>query len=140
MKTIIYIWGNAGIGKSTIIRRVFDKLNVPGLAPAEEQGDDIYAILDYRNRKVGIVSMGDPGSGQNEYLRRMVEDEKCEIIVCASRTKGWTTECVDMYAQKHGYRLVWFSPFVGYGQISRNLLNDLSSDAIVRLIDYLSNI
>jgi len=140
MKTIICIWGNAGIGKTSVIKRVFDKLNVSALAPIEEPGDDIYAILDYRNRKVGIASMGDPGSGQDEYLRRMVEDEACEIIVCASRTKGWTVECVDMYAQKHGYRLVWVSPFAGYGQINRNLLNDLSSDAIVRLICNLSNI
>lgn len=140
MKTIVCVWGGGGIGKAAVIKRVFDKLNVSALAPVEEPGDDIYAILDYRNRKVGVASMGDSGSGQDEYLRRMVEEEKCEIIVCASQTNGWTVECVDMYAQKYGYRLVWISPFAGYGQISRNLLNDISSDAVVRLIDNLSNI
>jgi len=114
-------------------------LNVSGLEPAEEPGDDIYAILDYRNRKIGIASMGDPGSGQEEYLRRMVEEERCEIIVCASRTKGGTVDCVDRYARKYGYRLVWLSPFAGYGQINRNLLNDLSGDAVVRLIGNLLN-
>lgn len=45
MRTIICVWGDAGIGKSSVIKRVFDKLNVPTLNPVKELGDDIVRLI-----------------------------------------------------------------------------------------------
>ena len=45
-----------------------------------------------------------------ENIDKMVE-AGCEVIVCASRTKGWTKDNVIKAAGENGYRLIWTSHY-----------------------------
>lgn len=62
MKTIICLWGNAGIGKTSAIQAIYKKLNIEDNPPMSRFGDDFLAIVPFCNSKVGLASMGDPNS------------------------------------------------------------------------------
>lgn len=70
-KIAIAVWGTAGIGKTSTIRRVFDRLNVEGKVP------DICVIINLNNGKeIGIESLGDPDSDQLEIILLPVRPRK----------------------------------------------------------------
>jgi len=133
MKTIICYWGNAEIGKTSAIRKVWEKLNLAKLPPRHTSGNDICAILPFCNASVGIASQGDPNSLQSTWLKYLY-DENCEIIICASRTKGDTVNTVEHLARTGGYTLVWLSPLSSAAPINLDLLNDLTADMVIELI------
>ena len=131
MKTAICIWGNAGIGKTSLIRTVFDRLNIAGDAVVQTWGNDFCATLAMQCGTVGFASMGDPCSNQGTCLQQLVESG-CDVILCASRTKGNTVNAVGNLAT-HGYRIIWTSPFSS-GDTPVFPLNNLFADAVIRLI------
>lgn len=129
----IAVWGTAGIGKTSTIRRVFDKLNIEGQKPDKTIGLDICAIINLSNgKKIGIESLGDPTSAQPEWIDYLVRNH-CDIIVCACRTKGDTVEIVTNLAN-HDYNTVWISPFTN-NSLGTDVLNDISANAIINLIE-----
>ena len=133
MKTIICLWGGAGIGKTSSIRAVWDRLNISNKPPLHQSADDICAIVPFCNSTVGIASQGDPYSAQDEWLEELM-NLGCEIIVCASRTKGSTVDAVEDVAQRGEYVTIWFSPFYSSDSVNINVLNNLTADAVIELI------
>lgn len=132
-KTAIAVWGTAGIGKTSTIRRVFDKLNVEGKTPDKIIEPDICAIINLSNgKKIGIESLGDPGSEQPEWIDYLVENH-CDVIVCACRTKGDTADTVANLVN-YDYDTIWVSPFTSEN-MGKEALNDISADAIIKLIE-----
>ncbi len=133
MKTVIAVWGLEKIGKTSMIRRVFDKLNIEGKVPEKIENDDICSVVTLCcGKKIGVESLGDPASAQPEWIDYLVQNG-CEVIVCASRTRGATVNAVENLTNK-GYRIVWMSPFSGNG-FGHELLNDISADAVIELIE-----
>lgn len=134
MKRIaIAVWGKAGIGKTSTIRCVFDKLNVEGKVPDKTIGPDICAIIKLNNgKKIGVASLGDPCSDQPKWIDYLVENN-CDVIVCACRTKGDTVEIVTNLAN-YDYNIVWISPFTN-NSLGIDVLNDISANAIINLIE-----
>ncbi len=133
MKTVICLWGLAHIGKSSAIGRLYSDLNFAMQPPLHVSGDDFCAIADFCGCKVGIASQGDPGSFQEAWLDELFA-ASCEVIVCASRTKGRTVSAVDQRARTNGYVLIWLSPFSSDGPIRTETLNELTADAVIALI------
>ena len=133
MKTIICLYGGAGIGKTSSIRAVWDRLNISNQPPLHQSADDICAIVPFCNSTIGIASQGDPCSAQDEWLKELMTLD-CEIIVCASRTKGCTVDTVEKVAQKGEYVTIWFSPFYSADSVNTNVLNTLTADAVIELI------
>lgn len=133
MKTIICLWGGAGIGKTSSIRAVWDRLNISNQPPLHQSADDICAIVPFCNSTVGIASQGDPYSAQDEWLEELMTLD-CEIIVCASRTRGSTVDAVEKVAQRGEYVTIWFSPFYSADSVNTNILNNLTADAVIELI------
>ena len=140
MKTIISIFGTEDTGKTSVIKNIFYKLNQDNtfnnvdLAPNE-----VKAIGMYNNKLIGIESVGDPDSRQGKSLQEFV-DKGCEIIICASRTKGETKENVDNIVKNHNYQLIRTSNFFGgiKGMLNNQIdLNTEFSIAILKLIDKL---
>ena len=133
MKTIICIWGGSGIGKTSSIRAVWNRLNINKQPPLHQSADDICDVVPFSNSTIGIASQGDPCSAQDEWLEELMNLD-CEIIVCASRTKGSTVDAVEDVAQRGGYVTIWFSPFYSADPINTNVLNNLTADAVIELI------
>lgn len=113
MKTFICLYAPANSGKTRSIRRVDEILHSYG-AKATTLFDDYDFAREYffRNKKIGVLSLGDPDSAQDEWLQKLVEDD-CDIILCASRTRGSTCKAVNSKL-KSGDLLYWISPLSEY--------------------------
>ena len=104
-KTILCLFGPANTGKTSSIKRVDEILQSYGakLVKILFEEYDFYKEYMYRNHKVGILSLGDPGSAQSNYLEQLADDE-CEVIVCASRSKGTTCDAVSKITSRYDER------------------------------------
>ena len=113
-KTILCVFGPANTGKTSTIRRVDEMLQSYGAKVVRElfEENDFAREYIFRKHKIGILSLGDPGSSQTEHLEQLANDD-CEIIVCASRSKGTTCDAVSIIA-KRNYDRYWISPLYEY--------------------------
>ena len=111
MKTIICLWGNAGIGKTSAIQAIYKKLNIEDNPPMSRFGDNFLAIVPFCNSKVGLASMGDPNSEQTKCLD-VLKQTGCEVIICASRTRGAAVNSITL----------------------RDALNEATANAVIDLI------
>lgn len=110
-KTIICMYAPANCGKTQTIRHLFIKLG--GKRKVFNGKRDFGAEINFGNKKIGFASEGDPGSNQRTDLEQLAQN-KCDIIVTASRTKGGTVDNIGDIAQKYKYRVIWISPFYFY--------------------------
>ena len=102
---MICLYAKKNSGKTTALKRLFfDELK--GDQIIYENGVDIVGIVKLANVTIGVSSQGDPWSNK-EGIERLVK-ENCDIIVCAARTSGSTTEAVGSYGGE--YKLFWVAP------------------------------
>ena len=92
MKTIVTVFGWAEMGKTSALKCLAEQFGCEFTTSPW----DIFQMFDYNGHLIGIASEGDPGSCQKDNIYKMIE-AGCEVIVCASRTKGRTTENVDSH-------------------------------------------
>ena len=113
-KTILCLFAPAKSGKTSSIRRVDEIFQSYGakLVKVLLEGYDFCKEYMFRTHKIGILSIGDPDSAQLDYLRLLADDD-CEIIVCASRSKGATCDAVSEIANNI-YERYWISPLYEY--------------------------
>jgi len=107
-RTLLALWGTANSGKSTTIRRVYELLKSRHKGAKiiySKFRRDFTVILLIKGRKVGIESQGDPNSRLGGSLQLFVK-EKCNVIICATRTRGQTVDAVNTL--KKQYEIVWF--------------------------------
>lgn len=89
-KEVIVLWGKGDRGKTTTLKLLIEELINLG-AKKIDGGDsnltnDIWAILEYKNKKIGIVTVGDDQQSLKKYFDKL--NNECDIYICASRTKG----------------------------------------------------
>jgi len=106
MKSIITVFGWAEMGKTSALKYLAQEFG----KEFTDKPWDICHIIDYKDHLIGIASAGDPGSSQKANIDKMIESG-CEVIVCASRTRGRTTDNVLIAAREKGYRLIWTSHY-----------------------------
>lgn len=123
-------------GKSQTLLKVIELLKDIANPVIEEQigAVDKFAVFIINEKKIVVNTQGDPDSYQEEGLARAVK-EKAHVIVCASRSKGSTYDCVKEY-EKNDYEIIWFRNFYANND---NLpcvayLPELMASAIVNLI------
>lgn len=88
--TIIVLQGKAGIGKTTVITKLYHKLCALYLRKAyfsENQVGDFTAIFEIDEHIVGITSIGDSAKDL-EHPFEMFEKNQCEVCVACSRKKN----------------------------------------------------
>lgn len=138
-KYIVCDFARSNWGKSNTLLEVIEQLKEKASLISEEQiGDkDKYAVFDMNKKKIIVNTQGDPDSYQEEGLQRAVKEDAV-IIVCASRTKGSTVECIYEIA-KHGYEVIWFSNFYADREDLSCVKDfpEVTADSIVKLIQKL---
>jgi hypothetical protein len=72
---------------------------------------DICVAVDVKGKRVGLNSEGDWSDDIKDYLEHLIKKQHCDIIFCASWTRGSTVEVVEAMAKKHGYTLIWTAPY-----------------------------
>ena len=104
-KTMICLYAKKNSGKTTALKRLFYE-ELKGEKVIVEKGNDIVGIVKLGDVIIGVSSQGDPWSNE-EGIEALVK-ENCDIIVCAARTSGSTTEVVGSYGED--YNLFWVAP------------------------------
>jgi Cdc6-like AAA superfamily ATPase len=110
-KTIIANYGDPDLGKTTSVILVYKKLKEKGeravICDPEYSNGDLCAVLTINGVKVGFSSLGDPYSSHREWLNKLIDDEKCPIILTACRYSGVTEEFIE--SKQPDYRILWTS-------------------------------
>ncbi|MFA5266204.1 MAG: hypothetical protein WC378_20465 [Opitutaceae bacterium] len=130
MKKIIALWGSADSGKSSslkIVHKALSKLSGRTIEAFSVSGVDVRDIFIINGVKVGIETQGDPGSRLEESLD-IFKNEGCKLIICATRTKGQTTELVN------NLKPLYYISWRGQSSVSEDTLRDESNNAIASLI------
>lgn len=134
-KYILCDYARSDWGKSQTLLKVIEHLKDIANPDIEEQIGDVdkFAVFIINEKKIVVNTQGDPDSYQEEGLSRAVK-EKADIIVCASRSKGSTYDCVKKY-ENNDYEIIWFRNF--YSEIDNQLykpyLLDDMAQSIVQL-------
>lgn len=114
---IIALQGKSNMGKSTALGRLVMDLCDRGAKLLEVKKDfeenvsdkveeerkrcfggenvevkDFAAILDYRGKKIGVVTQGDTRKCMDYWFDDFILVQGCDVVVCACRTKGETIE------------------------------------------------
>lgn len=111
--TIIANYGDSNLGKTESIKKLYellkplDESKEPFYYKPEEHNGDLCARVIINNIPVGISSPGDPNSYQQRWLKELIEQEKCPIIVAACRETGGTREFIKKCSTTYNYRVYW---------------------------------
>jgi hypothetical protein len=114
MKNIITLSGVSNIGKSETIKLLYSKLInefkdfsfVEDVKQITDDKGDITVVIVIHGKIIGIESQGDPGSRVVRSLPNFVK-LNCDIIICATRTRGSTVELVEKFSNE--YKIEWMS-------------------------------
>ena len=138
--TVLAVYGRSDIGKTSTIREFSTALFaayphykiIRGSTPAAVTGD-ISLIVDIGGRLVGIESMGDPNTNSRNRLLDLVASG-CEVIVCATRTKGDTVEAVENLVSTAGFQTIWTANYQISDKASQPIANALKGGHILDLL------
>lgn len=133
--------GTKDTGKTSTIKRFYEQLKfnyptVEEIYSNEDEVGDIQKILKVNRVKIGIESQGDPDSRLPESLEYFSKEE-CDIIVCATRTRGGTVDEVVGLAEL-GYEIIWFSNLLSY-QKNEKVLNFESARILFNVFEKVLN-
>jgi hypothetical protein len=140
--TIIAIYGRQNEGKSETIKMVckmlLDNFSDSKLFPDTEEvvdfSSDINVIVKVGDFKIGIESQGDPDSRMiNEDTVKKLAEKGCQIILCATRTRGDTVKEVDKIANNYNYYTLWKSSYYAPG-FDHKIIDRICAEEIVGLI------
>lgn len=138
-KSIIGLWGTSNVGKSQTIKAVYSKLIKkypnykyhPSYTAILNQVD-ISVVIEINGKIIGIESQGDPKSRLFVSLPIFVK-LKCDIILCATRTRGKTVKAVEKYQNDYG--IIWEHKVTSTRNSEIETDNEEMARKILRLIN-----
>ena len=107
MKTVITIQGTGGIGKSSAVRAIYNRLAEAGTFTILGDRKDIRAEGTYKGKLIGIEGEGDPPGYFLEKSLGEFAAKGCDIIICTCRTRGETPDIVANMWHDHRYHIIW---------------------------------
>ena len=100
MKKIIGLYGLPNTGKTTTLKRLIR------LFGEKANGEKPVTIDDYRGKKIVIAPGGDT-LGVVKANVKTFKEEKADILVSATRTKGGSQDALKEHAKKIGTDVIW---------------------------------
>jgi len=136
-KTIIANWGHANQGKSEttkiLARLILEKYPNAICDPANiDFSTDIKVIIKINDLKIGIESQGDPGSRLEQSIKEFIK-VPCDLVICTTRTRGYTVDIVSSLFQSDDYDIIWVTNYRS-NEKPHDLLNQISANQIFELI------
>ena len=84
---IIMVRGDHSTGKTTTLTKLRDFFKAEGEIIEEntppESSYDIWALIEYRGKTIGLLTMGDYSNKVVEYERNFREEYQCDWFICA---------------------------------------------------------
>lgn len=145
-KRIFALWGLASTGKTTTLKliareilRQFPDASSNILLDPIPDGDIDKIIIIIGSIVIGITTKGDPNSNLDGRLKILV-DEHCSIIFCATRTSGLTVEIVEAFELENDFRATWITNYQSGSAEERDFLNQRAAGDVVNLMIAMCNI
>lgn len=136
-KTLIALWGPANCGKTATIKRVYElfksKYKDAEILHCDFSRRDFVVIFIIQGTKIGVASQGDPNSKLPANLKLFL-NEKCKVIICATRTWGQTVEEVKRLNKQ--YKIFWFEQEKS-GPAKHRASNNAMAQEIVHVVQAL---
>lgn len=143
-KKIICISNSGEKGKTESLRNLatilINNQNITCIKPKNRilsTNGDFRAVFEIDGIIIGIESQGDPNTGLKNRLTNLFNDYNCQIIVCASRTKGETVNDVNSFAKLNDFQIIWSSTYETTVQSLQEPLNQQKGQHLILLIDML---
>lgn len=143
MKKVIAIWGSQNVGKSSTVLALAKEMMAAypshkvifSSKPIGSLSIDFHLILEVNGKIIAYESMGDPNSGLNVRLPKIISTYNPDILICTCRSKGYTVTDVENAAASMGSEIIWTTPY--QSAIDRVALNNLKAqhllDVMVKL-------
>lgn len=144
MKKIVALRGAGNRGKSTTLKIVyeyllksFSLLPEDRVAPGgrgmyrQDMRSDVRAIFVVNGKRVGIESQGDPKSRLKDSLD-FFQRKRCDLIICATRTRGDTTDLVQALVPP--YFVEWIAKSVALDEGSQRQCNRRDAETVMSSI------
>jgi cellulose biosynthesis protein BcsQ len=140
MNTIIAIWNSGGKGKSStvlalanlLLRKYPNHIVIYASKDISNLSIDFTLIIKINEKTIALESQGDPGTGLEKRLDKIVNDYDPNLIFCTCRTRGETVYAIDKTANNFGYDTIWTSTY----QVSNNddSANQIKAEHLLDLI------
>lgn len=148
MKTIIAVSNGVNRGKTKTLRELalqlmskypnFNSIE-PDLIKIESIHDhDFRIVIEIKGKIIGIDTQGDPNTKLEERLEGLASIYQCDIIFCATRTRGKTIQSVHNIADKYNYDKIWTSTYDTANENNYKLLNKLKGKQLIELTEGLN--
>lgn len=147
MKALIILKNAGGTGKTQTLSYLTDLLNANGNEITKEMhtnGIDFSAIIKYHGSKVGIITIGDPGTEDfvSYELERLYKDG-CDIIIASARSRSSADGVYEMlwqYGKNNGIATMETSPYRTYEEyhdfLPHETINRMCAHSLLGAIDY----
>lgn len=150
-KTILCLYGSAGSGKTKTIINIaklflnkkeckisfshfFHDENARIINADSLSEFDFRLVIEIDNIVIGFESRGDPNTELEVRLNELRSEYKCDIIICASRTRGETPAAINAQS-KYGFSIIWSTTYQSYGEnLSHDELNNIRAIEIFNML------
>lgn len=143
-RTILSIWNRGSKGKTATLRefgilllRTYP-IHTPIIPVSIPLDRDFRLVVEINGIIIGVESQGDPNTGLRERLLDLCDNYNCDIIVCASRTRGETVHAVDNLFHTRDFQTIWTSTYQIANEEQHELVNRLKSEHILELLQSLN--
>ena len=134
MKKIIALYRRAETGKTSTLNLLIELLDKNKKVEEIRLTEDRRLSISYGNKKIAVTTWGDNGFELKENIKYF-ENEDCDILVTATRTRGETTEILNDYAKEINTEIIWIEKNLSASL--EELINQTQAKDIKAVIDSL---
>lgn len=134
MKKIIALYRRAETGKTSTLNLLIELLDMNKKVEEIRLTEDRRVSISYGNKKIAVTTWGDNGFELKENIKYF-ENEDCDILVTATRTRGETTEILNDYAKEINTEIIWIEKNLSASL--EELINQTQAKDIKAVIDSL---
>ena len=150
MKALIILKNAGGTGKTQTLSILAELLNVDGKEVSRDNSNDkdFVAMIDYHGSKVGIITIGDPGTEDFVFseLEKLYK-EGCDVIIACSRSRSYANGVYEMlwqFGRENGIATMETSPYRTYDSyhdsLPHEIINRMCAHAVLGAINYFINL
>lgn len=138
MKKVIALYGRSNVGKTATIKKFTrllkehygDAIHIQKLKDHDPDWDVQLLVTIHGRLIVGIESQGDTGDRVWPSMGVFAE-AACDIIFCATRTRGETCYAVESLMEK-GYKLEWLKQIQAEGEEEQRESNERQAQELLK--------
>ena len=134
MKKIIALYRRSKTGKTSTLNLLIELLDKNKKIEKERLKEDRRVSISYGSKKIAVTTWGDNGFELKENIK-FFEEENCDILVTATRTRGETTEILTDYAKEIDTEIIWIEKNIS--KKMEDLINQSQAKDINAIIDTL---